>query len=148
MKRLGALAVVLLLLTVPGFSQESTTDDPALYAIGAIGASNLYFSYVVLGTVADGFVSQGYSPELVQALAEETIALNQTSIEALAPVSGDSGISAADRQVVQRIIEAHSTLILQAESLLDYINDDASASEYQRHRRTAWEQISSILALE
>ena len=133
MKRLGALGVVLLLLAVPGFSQESTADDPALYAIGAIGASNLYFSYVVLGTVADGFVSQGYSPELVQALAEETIALNQTSIEALAPVSGDRGISAADRQVVQQIIEAHSTLILQAESLLDYINDDASAAEYQRH---------------
>jgi len=148
MKRLLALAVVLSLFAVPAFSQDSSDDDPALYAIGAIGASNLYFSYVVLGTVADGYVSQGYSPELVRALAEETIALNQTSIEALAPVTGDQGISTADRQVVQRIIEAHSTLILQAESLLDYLDDEVSATEYQRHRRTAWEQISSILALE
>ena len=145
MKRLLALVVLLFVLLTSIYAQE---DDPALFAIGAIGASNLYFSYVVLGTVADGYVSQGYSPELVQALAEETIALNQTSIEALAPLSGDDAVSEADRQVVQRIIEAHSTLILQAESLLDYLNNEGSAAAYQQHRRTAWEQISSILALE
>ncbi len=145
MKRLSFLLIVVALLGVPAFSQD---DDPTLYAVGAIGASNLYFSYVVLGTVADGYVSQGYSPELVRALAEETIALNQTSIEALAPVTADNAISQSDRTVVQRIIEAHSTLILQAESLLDYLDDEGSAAQYQRHRRVAWEQISAILALE
>lgn len=121
--------------------------DPSLFAVGSLGASNLYFSYVVLGTVADGYASRGYGADMARSLAEEAIALNRSSRNALQTLIDNGRIAEEDREVVSQMIEAHGLLIEQAQALLTYIDDRSQTEQFQRYREQAWELISSVLGI-
>jgi len=121
--------------------------DPSLFAVGSLGASNLYFSYVVLGTVADGFASRGYGADMARSLAEEAIALNDGSRDALQSLLDEGRVAEEDREVVSQMIEAHGLLIQQAEGLLAYIEDRSRTEQFQRYREQAWERISAVLGI-
>jgi hypothetical protein len=138
-----AVAAVLLLCAAPVLSAQE--EDPALYAVGALGASNLYSSYVVLATVADGYASASYSENTARDLAEESIALHESSVEALRRLVAENVVSASDRAIVSDMIEAHELLIRQAEGLLSYIDDPDASEQFQQYREAAWEKISTIL---
>ena len=62
MRRFTTLVFVVLLVgaaaTLPA---QDTTQDPALFAVGSLGASNLYTSYFLLGTLADGYATAAYT---------------------------------------------------------------------------------------
>jgi hypothetical protein len=138
-----AVAAILILAAAPqGFAQE---EDPALYAVGALGASNLYSSYVVLATVADGYASASYSETTARDLAEESIALHESSLEALRRLVDENVVSESDRAIVADMIEAHELLIRQAEGLLSYIDNPDASEQFQRYREAAWQKISAIL---
>ena len=72
-----ALAVVLVVLAVAGgglYAQTAPSaqeDDPALYAVGALGASNLYTTYFLLGTLADGYATAAYTASFADELARD-----------------------------------------------------------------------------
>jgi hypothetical protein len=138
------LVVVLLLggTASQGFAQN---EDPALYAVGALGASNLYSSYVVLATVADGFASGSYSENTARDLAEESIALHESSVDALTRLVDLNVVSESDRAIVSDMIEAHELLIQQAEGLVAYVDDPDNSEQFQQYREAAWEKISTIL---
>lgn len=138
-----AAALLILVAVVPsGFAQD---EDPALYAVGALGASNLYSSYVVLATVADGYASRSYSETTARDLAEESIALHESSVAALRRLVDLNVVSASDRGIVADMIEAHELLIRQAEGLMAYIDDPEDSELFQQYREAAWEKISTIL---
>jgi hypothetical protein len=139
-----AVVAVLLLCAAPVLSAQEE-EDPALYAVGALGASNLYSSYVVLATVADGYASASYSENTARDLAEESIALHESSVEALRRLVAENVVSASDRAIVSDMIEAHELLIRQAEGLLSYIDDPDASEQFQQYREAAWEKISTIL---
>lgn len=120
-------------------------EDPALYAVGTLGVSNLYSSYVVLATVADGYASTSYDEATARDLAEESIALHRSSVEALGRLLERNAVSEGDRSIVQDMVEAHELLIRQAQGLLSYIDDPESSEEFQRYRQAAWEKIAAIL---
>jgi hypothetical protein len=130
-------------------TQSEVADqlDPSLFAVGSLGASNLYFSYVVLGTVADGFASRGYGKDMARSLAEEAIALNRGSRNALQTLIDQGRVADADRDVVSEMIEAHGLLIQQAQGLLSYIEDRSQTEQFQRYRQRAWEKISAVLGI-
>lgn len=140
-----ALAVAAVLSLCAGPVLGAQQQDPALYAVGALGASNLYSSYVVLATVADGYASASYSENTARDLAEESIALHESSVEALRRLVAENVVSASDRAIVADMIEAHELLISQAEGLLTYIDDPDSSEQFQQYREAAWEKISTIL---
>ncbi|MFP4206978.1 MAG: hypothetical protein ACLFRR_01710 [Spirochaetaceae bacterium] len=141
-----AATVLLVTVAAPVFSQEAEEEeDPALYAVGTLGASNLYSSYVVLATVADGYASTSYSGATARDLAEESIALHESSVEALDALVEADNLHEDDRRIIGEMIEAHELLVQQAEGLLAYVEEDGSSEEFQRHREAAWEKISEIL---
>ncbi len=143
MKKL-ALGMVVLAMLIPS-AAVNAEDDPKLYALGMVSASNLYFSYLVLGTVADGYASGGYGADMATNLTEEAIALTRSSIEALELLIANSAIAGEDLAVVEGLIETHELLLGQANGLLTYIDDPEQTDEFLRYRDRAWQNISQML---
>ncbi|TVQ39415.1 MAG: hypothetical protein EA384_06565 [Spirochaetaceae bacterium] len=143
MKKLALVLVVLLILAtaVPARAE----DDPRLYALGMVSASNLYFSYLVLGTVADGYASGGYGVDMATSLTEEAIALTRSSIDALELLITSAAIAGDDLAVVEGLIETHRLLLGQANGLLSYIEDPGNTDDFLRYRDLAWQNISQML---
>ena len=143
MKTLAPFLVALALLVPAPVSHAE--DDPRLYALGMVSASNLYFSYLVLGTVADGYASGGYGADMATSLTEEAIALTRSSIEALEMLIRSEAIAGEDLDVVAGLIETHELLLGQANGLLQYIANPEDTSDFLSYRDRAWENISRML---
>lgn len=137
--------MALAMLCVASFGGWAQDEDPALYAVGTLGVSNLYSSYVVLATVADGYASASYGETTARDLAEESIALHNSSVEALNRLLDRNVVSDSDRSIVEDMVEAHELLIKQAEGLLAFIEDPEDSEQFQRYRQAAWEKIATIL---
>lgn len=127
---------------------DSAQSDPALYAVGALGASNLYTTYFLLGTLADGYATAAYTASFADELARDVIGLNESSIEVLEGLLADDGLVGDDRTLVQQMVEAHKLLINQAWGLIAYVEDDSDTEEWFRYRRAAWELITKLLNIE
>jgi hypothetical protein len=144
------IVLLLLIVTLPVIAQtgDATTEDPALYAVGALGASNLYTSYFLLGTLADGYATAAYTAQFADELARDVIGLNESSIEVLGQLLLESSLAGADKVLVEDMITAHQLLIDQAWGLLAYVEDSSSTEAWFRSRREAWNLISSLLGIE
>lgn len=149
-----ALAVVLVVLAVAsgGLSAQTAPsaqeDDPALYAVGALGASNLYTTYFLLGTLADGYATAAYTASFADELARDVIGLNESSIEVLEDLLDDDWLLDEDRTLVKEMMEAHSLLINQAWGLIAYIEDSSDTDDWFEYRRAAWDAITELLGIE
>lgn len=153
MNRYRTLAVVLL-VCVAGIvtGQEADQDvgetDPALYAVGAIGASNLYTTYFLLGTLADGYATAAYTARFADELARDVIGLSESSIDVLEELLEDDNLVGDDRDLVSEMIRAHDLLINQAWGLISYVEDPNDTDDWFRYRRAAWELITELLGIE
>ena len=148
---MAVLAAVILVVVAPcvvSQTTQDTTEDPALYAVGALGASNLYTSYFLLGTLADGYATAAYTPQFADELARDVIGLNESAIEVLRQLNSESTLAGADRQLVEDMIAAHEKLIEQAFGLLAYVSDSSDTEQWFSARRQAWEMISELLDIQ
>jgi hypothetical protein len=146
--RILGLAILAILITagpIAAQSTESVTQDPALYAVGALGASNLYTSYFLLGTLADGYATAAYTAQFADELTRDVIGLNESSIDVLEQLLAESSLAGADKGLVQDMITAHRLLIDQAWGLLAYVEDSSNTEAWFRYRRQAWDLISVLL---
>lgn len=146
MKR--TIVVVLLAFATVALPAQDAADDPALYAVGALGASNLYTSYFLLGTLADGYATAAYTAQFADELARDVIGLNESSIEVLEQLLSESSLASADRSLIDDMIDAHGLLIDQAYGLLAYIEDSADTEQWFSSRREAWERIKILLDID
>jgi hypothetical protein len=148
-KRTAALVVlfmVVLCVTVGG--QESVAEDPALYAVGALGASNLYTTYFLLGTLADGYATAAYTAQFAEELAHDIIGLNEGSIEVLQRLRQEGNLSGSDATLVDDMIAAHELLIQQTWGLLSYVEDSSQTADWFLYRRQSWDLIQELLDIE
>ena len=146
---IGFIALSILLIAGPIGAQttDAVTEDPALYAVGALGASNLYTTYFLLGTLADGYATAAYTDEFADELARDVIGLNESSIDVLNELLAEASLAGADRDLVEDMIAAHRLLIDQAWGLIAYVEDSSNTEAWFRYRRQAWELISELLAI-
>ena len=98
------LATVMVLLSLPALTAQD--EDPALYAVGALGASNLYNTYFLLGTLADGYATAAYTAQFADELARDIIGLNESSIEVLRRLAEEGDLTGEDLDLVNNMIEA------------------------------------------
>lgn len=148
MKR--SVTVLLLVLGVvmclPAQSEGAGGEaDPLLYALGAVGVSNLYFSYSFIGSVADGVASGIYDPVTAEALADDAISLNTSSRDVLSNLLENEELAEADQEALATMIEAHDLLIQEAWGLLSFIADPTDSEDFRRYRDEAWAVISSLV---
>ena len=160
MKRTGVVMVFVFAAVAvfgqsPGSNPDATgvtggtgEEDPALYAVGALGASNLYNTYFLLGTLADGYATAAYTATFADELARDVIGLNESSIEVLERLLADDGLVGEDRTLVEEMVRAHELLISQAWGLIAYIEDESDTDEWFEYRRAAWDLITQLLNIE
>lgn len=141
-------AVLAAAVPVAAQSEEGVTVDPALYAVGALGASNLYTTYFLLGTLADGYATAAYTAKFADELTRDVIGLNESSVEVLRQLLTESSLAGADKALVEEMITAHELLIDQAWGLLAYVEDSSDTEQWFRYRRQAWELISVLLDIQ
>jgi len=134
--------------SVSAVNDLASGADPALYAVGALGASNLYTSYFLLGTLADGYATAAYTASFADELARDVIGLNESSIEVLEDLLVDDGLGGDDRALVRDMIRAHELLTRQAWGLIAYVEDASDTDEWFEYRRAAWELITELLNIE
>jgi len=142
---LVVLAILLTALPAAAQSADDATEDPALYAVGALGAANLYTSYFLLGTLADGYATAAYTAQFADELARDVIGLSESSIDVLEQLLKESTLADADKALVEDMITAHELLVDQAWGLLAYVEDSSNTEAWFRYRRQAWELISVLL---
>lgn len=129
-------------------SAGGEAPDPALFAVGALGASNLYTTYFLLGTLADGYATAAYTASFADELARDVIGLNESSIDVLEELLEDDALAGDDRALVEQMVDAHELLINQAWGLISYVEDETETDEWFEYRRAAWELIQEILRIE
>ena len=142
---LVVLAILIAALPAAAQSVEGVAEDPALYAVGALGASNLYTSYFLLGTLADGYATAAYTAQFADELTRDVIGLNESSIDVLEQLLTEASHAGADKALVEDMITAHELLMDQAWGLLAYVEDSSNTDQWFRYRRQAWELISGLL---
>jgi hypothetical protein len=156
-RRFASLAVLLLLVSGAAFGQASGGTaaagsepgaDPALYAVGALGASNLYTTYFLLGTLADGYATAAYTATFADELARDVIGLNESAIDVLEALLEDDAITGEDQTLVSEMIRAHRLLINQAFGLIAYVEDSTDTEDWFAYRRQAWELITELLNID
>ncbi|MCX7787413.1 MAG: hypothetical protein N2442_06935 [Spirochaetes bacterium] len=144
MKRIASIALVVLfaLSVSQGFSQEEY-----LSAIGGLGASNLYVSFLTIGMLGDAFEYGVYQPDTVKDILGEVISLNKASRASLDTLVKEGHVTGEDRATVLEMIQAHSMLEKQAGELLKYAEDKKLPNDFQFYRKKSWELISNILGI-
>ena len=127
----------------------ATADDPWLLAIGVLSGQNIYITYAYIGSVADGYAHNTYSPEQVQNLMKETISLTDVAIEHLRKVESTKIVD-SDRKAIARVIEIMGLLKQEAEALSAYTRtqSDADLQAYETARTSAWPKIKEALQME
>lgn len=146
MRRHRLLVMLLVVLTVSFATAQE--EDPALFAVGALGASNLYNAYFLLGTLADGYATDAYTADFTDELARDVIGLSESATEVLEEMLSSPGLSPSDAQLIERMADAHELLINQAWGLISYVEDQNDTQDWFRYRRLSWEAIRELLDLE
>lgn len=122
--------------------------DAILVALGTLGASNLYYSYLTLGTVADGYVSGTYDGRVAISVANEAIFMNGNARAGLAKLVDSATITREDRDVLVIMVQTYDILNNQAKALIQFISDEQDdGSSYQKYRAEAWKRIVELFGI-
>jgi hypothetical protein len=125
-------------------------QDEALIAIGALGASYLYSTYLSIGAIADGHYYEVYDDQTTSDLMGELMNLAGSSIEALQGLLHSDTLDSEDFNYVTEMINILGLLQKEAESYQSYIEsgDDNLATRYDNYRNNAWTKLSTLLGIE
>ena len=123
---------------------------PELTAVGALGASNLYMTFIAVGAIHDNFVSGTYDAATTESLVQSIRGLLASSVEHLQAVQKSPAVSGEDIEFLAGMVDASVNLIGEADSLVRYVQsgNDTDGEEFQREHEKAWQKISGLLNLE
>lgn len=151
MKHLFA-AVFAVVMFASCASAQTTTPDPketaALETMGATSGLLIYQTYLVIGSVADGYGASGYTKETVVTLMNEQVASCNNIIDVFNKLLASGFLTdAADQQYVRDIIDTEKLLIAEAKLLMVYVEtpNDANLATYDAARLKAWASITVLL---
>jgi hypothetical protein len=137
------------------FSQSATAqtdrENVVLEALGGFSALALYNSYIVVGAVADGFVSDVYTKEMAISLITEQISSLELLIEHCNKLlTGGVLQNASDKEYVSGIREALKLLKAEASALKGFVEsgNETDQKAYDENRNAAWSKIAKLLGLE
>ena len=143
-RRLGLLGIAGFFLLASG---TVSAQDKMLRTIGALGASNLYMTYVSIGTVADGHVKKSYddnaAENLLSSISQFALGVNKSLQELL----DSEQLTEADTVFVVEMQDTLSILVNQSDDFQKYIDtgDEEHARSYKSNRKEAWSRIEALL---
>lgn len=147
-RKLSIGVALILLLQGLAWGQEESSIDAALYSVGSLSASNVYLSYLVLGTVADAYSQGLYTADVATSITNEALYLNANARDSLDELLRTKNLSDEDYAVLERIRTVYNVLEQEGEALVRFISDPSdSGEEFQTYRSEAWAQISELLGI-
>lgn len=125
-------------------------NNAAMEAVGGLGASNLYLTYLSMGSVYDNYIAGVYDSQTSRSLVLSLQELINASVQHLERVREASSLSEQDKAFLTSMIETYGMLQKQSAFFLRYIKTGAAKEQekFQQERVAAWEKISSILGIE
>lgn len=133
-----------------GRSAGSTNgDDPRLLAIGVLAGQNIYTTYALIGSIADGYAYKAYQTEKVRQLMSDVAGMCQVAVEHLKIVQ-DTSLLEEDRAAIENVIEIMTLLRSEANALASYAesNDPDDLEAYNEARNNVWPRVREMLQLE
>ncbi len=131
-----------------GDSSQQPLSERALYAVGTIGSTQLYYTYLVLGLLGDSYAKGVYDKSTALSLVDEIKNLTAASKEALTRLNGSGEITQQDSALLAEMSDALDALSTQADGLSAYVNEKDNGASFQSSRQVAWKKISAILGIE
>ncbi len=125
----------------------AAAGDRSLPAVGTLGSTAVYTTFVALGALADGWVYDVYEGGQVVDLVEVLRAFCSTSATAVREVLAEHSMAEEDRLYLQGIVDAYDLLVKQAVGFLDWV-ESGDRETYDAARSRAWERIADVLDLE
>jgi hypothetical protein len=140
-----SLMAMLCILSMPAVAQNEE-----LTTIGAIGASNMYVTYIAVGSVADGHAQKVYDDDTTSNLLQSLAQLAQSSQESLGNLKKAGRLEKEDFEFISEMITTLELLSGQARSYIQYIKtgNKSHAQQYNEFRKKAWSKIVVLLGIE
>jgi hypothetical protein len=143
------LCVLLLLVSaaalVPAQESESVSPRDGLSVLATMAPSSMYFAYMSLCAVGDGYVGLVYDGSTAAEFARETVDKLETERAKVTNLKEFFTVQ-SDIDVIDMMIETYGHLIEQAEELIAFI-EDPEKSGFQESRNKAWKNIAALLKL-
>jgi len=130
-----------------GGAGAASLADNALYVVGNLGSTQLYYTYLMLGMIGDSFAKGVYDKPTAISLADEVKNLTTLSQKSLGRLNGNEGLNSDDKTLISDMSNAFDALLGQADGLNDYVNGKDDGTKFQTYRQTAWDQISKIIGI-
>lgn len=145
--------IILILLLAAGSAGSSygQCSEEVREAFGGTSSLALYNTYITIGAIADGFVSDSYDSERVQSLMDEQTAMIDVLKDLLdKAVKDDSeSLTPDDKMYLREMITCLDYLKKEAQGLHDIAVDgsDDANKRYNTNRDLAWDLIEELLGL-
>ncbi len=142
--------------SVPKAGQRTATtaaqqeERPELTAVGGLGASNMYTSFLALDAIHDTMICGAYDAEKVLPSVQLIAGFLKIGMEHLQAVQQSHVVSAEDAAFLADMVDAYKALHRESYSLVDYVQTGNEADDkiFQQERENAWGKISRLLKLE
>jgi hypothetical protein len=154
MRKALVFFVAVLIALVPQYAmsqdKSSTNVDPILKALGATIARTLYFSYISIGALADGFEKKVYTAQDIAKYMEANNSLIDNTVQILKDSIDEYEYSEEDVGYIESSIDALIQLENMANALVKYTKDKSkkSGDEFAKIKNNAWGEIKSLLGIE
>lgn len=127
--------------------------EKILEAFGGTSAVALYNTYITIGAIADGYVSDVYDAAKVEELMLEQESMMEVLsgyFDELTKENSVVELSEEDTKYINEMITCLDYLKMEATGLKEYAatNSDESLDKYNEGRDNSWTIISELLGLE
>lgn len=125
-------------------------ETAALETMGATSGLLVYQTYLVIGSVADGYGASGYTKETVVTLMDEQVASCNNIIGTFDKLLLSGFLTdPTDEKYVRDIITTMKLLVDEAKLLKIYVEtpNDANLATYDATRIKAWNMITALLSI-
>jgi hypothetical protein len=125
-------------------------QNEELTAIGALGASTMYVTYMAVGSISDGHANDVYDDQTTSNLLQSLAQMAQSSKESLEKLKAAGRLSDEDLVFVSEMIKTFDLLSGQAQSYIQFVQtgNKSKAGEYDEYRKKAWSSIVILLGIE
>jgi hypothetical protein len=114
-----------------------------------MGGAHVYTTYAYIGVLADGLSKELYTDQQTKELLGEVVTVSDSLIKNMERVR-DGGLSEADTQAINSMIEIYKLLKDEANAAIKFTDTRAveDAEQFDQIRTTVWPKISALLGLE
>lgn len=146
MKKKTTLLVLILVMAVSLFPNNSKLEEKLLYGMGHFGAAFLYQTYLNIGMISDIWTNNIYTPEDAKSLLTTNLSFLNTSKKFLQELS-EFAIANEDRGTFLEMISIIDDLTGEADNMLKYMADrnKQDLDQYEVFRKEAWAKISKLM---